>query len=192
MRRIVVFNNVTLDGVMQAPGSPDEDPRDGFQFGGWGAPYAAMSDVGDALGGASALLMGRTTYDRFSTYWPKQKDSPFSARLDNMEKFVASRTLNEAIWQNTTLLKGDAAETVAKLRQTYGPGIMIMGSGVLIRSLMAAKLIDRYVLLICPLVLGTGRKLFTDGTQATLNLVQSKTTSKGVVIAVYEPATPAE
>ncbi len=192
MRKIVVFNNLTLDGVMQAPGSADEDPRDGFTHGGWAAPYGAMTDVGDALGGASALLMGRTTYDRFSTYWPKQKDSPFSPQLANMEKYVASRTLAEPLaWQNTTLLKGDAAETVARLKQSDGADIMIMGSGVLIQSLMAASLIDRYVLLIHPLVLGSGHHLFTDDVaMATLQLLQSKTTAKGVVITVYEPAHP--
>jgi dihydrofolate reductase len=116
MRKVVVFTNLTLDGVMQAPGRPDEDRRGGFAHGGWATPYAAMTQAGGAMGETGALLLGRRTYEDFHSVWPKRKDSPFSALLDNMQKYVASRTLKEPLpWQNSTLLKGDAADAVVQL-----------------------------------------------------------------------------
>lgn len=188
--KVVVVTNVTLDGVMQAPGRPDEDPRGGFAHGGWAAPYAAMTQAGDSMARAGALLLGRRTYEDFYAVWPKRKDSPFSAILDNMQKYVASTTLTEPLpWKNSTLLKGDAAEAVDKLKQEPGRDVVILGSGQLIQSLMRRNLVDVYVLLIHPLVFGLGRRLFPDGTTfSTLKLVTSKTTTTGVVIATYEPA----
>lgn len=188
--KCITVTNVTLDGVMQAPGRPDEDPRDGFAHGGWATPYAAMMQAGETMGRAGALLLGRRTYEDFYAVWPKRKDSPFSAILDNMRKYVASTTLTEPLpWMNSTLLKGDAAEAVAKLKIEAGKDLVILGSGQLIQSLMRRNLVDVYVLLIHPLVLGSGRRLFPDGaTFSTLKLVNSKTTTTGVVIATYEPA----
>jgi dihydrofolate reductase len=190
MRKVIVFTNLTLDGVMQGPAAPDEDLRGGFEHGGWGAPYNAMAQAGDSMPGIGALLLGRRTYERFFAVWPKRKDSPYSALLDNMPKYVASTTLSEPLaWINSTLLKGDAAEAVARLKQEPGPDLVIMGSGELVQSLMRSNLIDRYVLLIHPLVLGSGRRLFPDGgAPATLQLVGSKTTTNGVVIATYRAA----
>jgi dihydrofolate reductase len=190
MRRIVVVTNLTLDGVMQAPGRPDEDRRGGFERGGWAAPYAAMLETGDSMANMGALLFGRWTYESFYAFWPSQTGSPFTERLNNIPKYVASRTLEEPLpWNNSTLLKGEAAQTVAGLKEGPGHDVVIFGSGELVRSLMRANLIDEYVLLFHPLVLGSGRRLFTDGgASAALRLVDSKTTTKGVLIASYRPA----
>jgi dihydrofolate reductase len=190
MSKIIVFTNLTLDGVMQAPAGPDEDRRGGFDHGGWAAPYNAMAQTGESLPTINALLLGRRTYESFYAVWPKRKDNPYSARLDAMQKYVASTTLSEPLaWINSTLLKGDAAQTVARLKQEQDRDLVIMGSGELARSLMRANLIDEYVLLIHPLVLGSGRRLFPKGAPlAPLRLIGVRTTSNGIVIATYQPA----
>ncbi|MGH7573233.1 MAG: dihydrofolate reductase family protein, partial [Gemmatimonadota bacterium] len=185
MRKLTVFTNLTLDGVMQAPGRPDEDRRGGFEHGGWATPYQAMSEAGDTLTGPGALLFGRRTYEDFYEFWPRQKDSPFTPVLNNLHKYVASRTLKEPLpWINSTLLEGDAEESVTRLKGEPGENLLIFGSGELVQSLMRRNLIDDYLLLIHPLVLGSGRRLFADGGSfATLRLVDSRTTTNGVVIA---------
>lgn len=190
MGRIIVFTNLTLDGVMQAPGGADEDTRGGFTQGGWAAPYGAMQDAGEALPGMDALLLGRWTYEQFYDFWPKQTGNPFSGMLTAMPKYVASTTLAEPLpWANSTLLRGNAAESVAKLKAEQNGNIVIMGSGTLAQSLLRAGLIDRYVLLVHPLVLGSGRQLFpSGGAPATLKLVSATSTSKGVAVLAYEPA----
>jgi dihydrofolate reductase len=190
MSKVVVFTNVTLDGVMQGPGRPDEDRRGGFEHGGWAAPYAAMTQAGGSMATAGGLLFGRRTYEDFYGVWPQRKDNPFTAVLNNMPKYVASRTLKEPLpWMNSTLLTGDAAEAVARLTKESDQDLLILGSGELIRSLMRRSLVDEYVLLIHPLVLGSGRRLFSDGGAfAALRLLDSKTTPSGVVIATYQPA----
>jgi dihydrofolate reductase len=192
MGKIVVFTNVTLDGVMQAPARPDEDRRGGFQHGGWGAPYAAMQsrEAGASLPPIGGLLLGRRTYEDFYAVWPQRKDDPLSARLDNMQKYVVSTTLSEPLpWINSTLLKGDAAQTVAGLKAQQETDLMVLGSGRLIQTLMQHHLIDLYVLLIHPLVLGSGHRLFGDsGVSATLHLIDAKATPNGVVVATYQPA----
>ena len=192
MSKVVVFMNLTLDGVMQAPGHPDEDRRGGFEHGGWAAPYAAMAEAGEGMTNIGAMLLGRRTYERYYAFWPNQTDSPYTAILNNMQKYVASTTLEEPLaWSNSTLLKGDAAEAVARLKEELGKDLMVQGSGELIQSLMRRNLVDSYVLMIHPLVLGSGRRLFTDGGAfATLQLVGTKTTNNGVVIATYQPAEP--
>jgi dihydrofolate reductase len=194
MRKIIVFTNLTLDGVMQAPGRPDEDRRGGFQYGGWAAPYAAMSEAGGDLSDAGPMLFGRRTYEDFYSYWPKQTDNPYTEVLNNTPKYVASRTLKEPLaWSNSTLLKGNVPDAVAELKAQPGKDILVMGSGELVQSLMQHGLVDQYVLLIHPLVLGTGRRLFKDGSPySSLKLVDSKTTPKGVVIATFQPAEPTE
>jgi dihydrofolate reductase len=193
MSKVVVLNHVTLDGVMQAPGRPDEDTRGGFTHGGWARPRG--DSVSEALGGIAevgGLLFGRRTYEDFFSFWPNQTDNPFTAVLNSTQKYVASTTLVEPLpWSNSTLLKGDAAAAVATLKQQVGKDLLIMGSGALIQSLMRPNLIDKYVLLIHPLVLGTGRRLFAEGSPTTaLRLAETKTTATGVVIATYEPAEP--
>jgi dihydrofolate reductase len=194
MSKIVAFTSLTLDGVMQAPGRPDEDRRGGFEHGGWATPYSdsVMGSVAGASGAsAGGLLFGRRTYEDFYGVWPKRTDdNPFTAVLNNTQKYVASRTLKEPLpWINSTLLKGDAAEAVARLKAQPGKDFVVLGSGVLLQSLMRRNLVDEYVLLIHPLVLGSGRRLFTDGDHfARLRLVDTKTSTTGVVIATYQPA----
>jgi dihydrofolate reductase len=192
MSRIVVVNNVSLDGVMQAPGRPDEDVRGGFAHGGWAAPYfdAVMGEaMGRRMAVPGALLLGRRTYEDFASYWPKQTDNPFTPVLNERRKYVASTTLGEPLpWSNSTLLKGDVAQAVAELKEG-DEDLGILGSGELIRSLMRHDLIDEYVLSIHPLVLGSGRRLFPDdGPMAKLRLVDATTTTTGVVIATYQRA----
>jgi dihydrofolate reductase len=192
MRKIIVFMSVTLDGVVQAPARADEDMRGGFAHGGWATPYAdAVMGRAAAESGATtdAILLGRRTYEDFYSVWPNRKDNPYTEVLNNTLKYVASTTLKEPLpWMNSKLLEGDAAEAVAKLKEQPGKDIVVLGSGVLVESLMRRGLIDTYMLLIHPLVLGSGRRLFNEGQVAPLRLVDSSTTTKGVVIATYEPA----
>jgi dihydrofolate reductase len=193
MTRIVAFESLTLDGVMQAPGRPDEDRRDGFEHGGWAVPYSDPV-IGQAaqegMGSTGGLLFGRRTYEDFHGFWPKQTGNPFTEVLDNSLKYVASATLKEPLpWKNSRLLDGDAGEAVARLRQQPGKDLVILGSGKLAQALMRHDLIDEYILLIHPLVLGSGRRLFPDGGwPATLRLVDSKTATTGVLIATYRRA----
>ena len=192
MTRIVVFENLSLDGVMQAPGRPDEDVRGGFAFGGWAIPYAdpAMGKVAaESMATTGALLFGRRTYEDFYSVWPHRKDNPFTDVLNNTLKYVASTTLKEPLpWSNSVLLKGEATHAVAELKARPGKDIVVLGSGALLQALMAHNLIDEYVLQIHPLLLGSGSRLFNDNRFAKLRLVGTTTTTTGVVIATYQPA----
>jgi dihydrofolate reductase len=193
--RIVVMNHVTLDGVMQGPGRPDEDTRGGFTLGGWGSRSVTPGDAaGKAMGermaaaGDMAWLFGRWTYESLLSTW-NDRGGPFKDALNNSPKYVASTTLEQPLpWPNSTLLRGGIADAVGVLKAQSGGILAIMGSGVLIGSLMAAGLIDEYLLMIHPLVLGTGRRLFPEGVHASLRLTDSVTTATGVVIATYQPA----
>ena len=191
MSRVVVINHVTLDGVMQAPGRPDEDRRGGFELGGWSIPNnddVIGAALGERMADSGGLLLGRRTYEDLLSYWNTQ-ESPFKDALNMARKYVASRTLGEPLpWPNTALLEGDVADAVAELKNEPRKDLQIMGSGALIQSLMPRGLIDEYLLMIHPLVLGSGRRLFADGTPATnLRLVDTKTATTGVVIATYQP-----
>lgn len=191
MRTVSVIESITLDGVMQAPGSVDEDTRNGFGHGGWAAPYADEVMVAEMSKGFGTgdLLFGRRTYERFYSYWPAQ-DSPFTDVLNQTTKYVASRTDCDLPWENSVLLRGDGAELVAELKQAPGADIGVLGSGELVRDLIRADLVDEYVLLIHPLTLGTGDRLFgDDGGFATLRLTDSVLTTTGVIIARYERTT---
>ena len=195
MSKVVVFMKLTLDGIMQAPGRPDEDTRGDFQHGGWALPYfdAVMgSAAAEGMAEEPALLLGRRTYEDFYAVWPKRSNNPFTEWLNNAKKYVASTTLKEPLpWSNSTLLAGDAATAVATLKERPGKDLLVLGCGVLVQSLMQRELIDEYVLSIHPLVLGSGRRLFPDGSPfAALRLVDTKTTTTGVVIATYRPAEP--
>jgi dihydrofolate reductase len=182
---------------MQAPGKPEDDPRDGFEHGGWSVPYGD-SAMADALGfgpnsppregGEGAMLFGRVTYENLYDSWHGRTDNPFSAVFERSQKYVASSTLTDPLpWVNSRLLQGDVARAVADLKETAGPDLLVMGSGQLIQTLMGAQLIDEFRLVIYPLVLGTGQRLFTDpGAAARLALTDSVITTKGVVIATYE------
>ena len=196
MSKLVVNENLTLDGVMQSPSDPDEDRRDGFEHGGWAPPYfdQVMGDAAaEGIAKGEALLFGRRTYEQFASFWSTQPDdNPFAAVLNERQKYVASRTLEEPLsWKNSSLLEGDAVESVATLKARPGKDLVVLGSGELVQSLMRVNLVDEYVLLIHPLVLGSGRRLFSDGgPSAPLRLVDTKTTTTGVVIATYHPAEP--
>jgi dihydrofolate reductase len=191
MGKVIVMNGVTLDGVLQAPGRPDEDTRDGFEHGGWAIPYsdeAMVAKMGERMGGEHAFLFGRRTYEDLLATW-NARGGPFKDAFNDTRKYVASSNPEtELDWPNSTLLHGDVPAAVADLKRTLSANLVIMGSGVLIGSLMAADLIDEYLLTIAPLVLGTGRRLFAGGTHASLRLLESSTTSTGVVIAIYESA----
>lgn len=194
MSKIVVINNITLDGIMQAPGRADEDTRDGFEHGGWAVPYndqVSGQFMGRHMVGTRAILLGRRTYTDFAGFWPKQGDNPFTNVLTAMPKYVASSTLDpEQEWANTIVLRGDAVPAISDLRSEEGGDIVIMGSGDLVRSLARSNLIDEYLLLIHPLALGSGRRLFAE--EARLSLVESVSTTTGVVIATYRPLADGE
>ncbi len=198
MGKIVTFTHVTLDGVMQAPGRPEEDTRAEFGFGGWEVRYGdeVMADVAArGMAAGSALLFGRRTYEDFYGFWPNQpQPNPFTDVLNRSQKYVASRTLSEPLpWENSSLLKGDAGESVPELKASSEEDLVVLGSGDLIETLMRHDLIDEYAVLIHPLVLGTGRRLFDEGgPAATLRLVDSKITTTGVVIAIYRPESRTE
>jgi dihydrofolate reductase len=189
MREISVTEHLTLDGVMQAPGRPDEDTRGGFEHGGWAIPNndEVMAGVmGEGMARGGPLLFGRRTYEDFYGFWPHQKDNPFTDVLNDVEKFVASRTLTEPLpWDNSTLLKGDAADAVKELKEQPGKDIGVVGSGELVQSLIRHQLVDEYLLMIHPLLLGSGRRLFPEGVHSSLRLIDSVTTTTGVVIATY-------
>jgi dihydrofolate reductase len=186
--RIVVLSHVTLDGVMQGPGRPDEDTRDGFTHGGWAA---ARSDDqiqqawGERLTRSSGFLLGRRTYEDVLGYWNTQ-DSPFTQALNQAAKYVASTGTPTLTWPNSTLLTGDVPAAVARLKATEASDLHIMGSGALIRSLSAHGLIDEYLLSIHPIVIGSGRRLFGDGfPPAAFDLTHTATTTAGVIIATF-------
>ena len=193
MGRIVATTFVTLDGVMQGPGHPDEDRRDGFDQGGWAAPYSDeefAQAMGVGIARSNAMLFGRRTYEHFATVWPQQGDSNVFAKvLNEREKFVVSTTLQEPLpWANSTLLHGDAAQTVPPLKAEREQDMVILGSATLVRSLLAAGLLDELVLVVHPVVLGAGRTLFDGSLAATLRLERSQTTAAGLVISHYVPA----
>jgi len=194
--RLTLHTFLTLDGVMQAPGGPDEDRDGGFAHGGWSFPYGD-ADFGTAMTGwfehASAFLLGRKTYEIFSAYWPRVTDpgDPIAAKLNVLPKYVASATLTSADWQNSSILAGDVVAEAAKLKEQPGDELQVHGSGGLAHTLIDHDLIDEYRLLFFPVHLGSGKKLFREGAQAAaLRLTGATTTGAGVVIATYQPAGP--
>ncbi len=191
MGRVVVVNHVTLDGVMQGPGRPDEDSRDGFEQGGWAAPRndeVMGAKVGEWMNGEHAFLFGRRSYEIMLESWNRM-GGPFKDALNNTPKYVASRHSDTTLhWPNSTLLHGDIPAAVSELKRTSDGDLVMMGSSELIGSLLSADMVDVFVLMIHPLVLGTGRRLFADGGQASLRLTESIVTTKGVLLATYEPA----
>lgn len=197
MGRIVVMNHVSLDGVMQGPGRPDEDTRGGFTQGGWGQRSAEPGDAAGKTmaermaggGGLAGWLFGRWTYESLLATW-NTRGGPFKDALNNTPKYVASTTLTEPLpWANSTLLRGEIADAVGTLKAQSDGVLAIMGSGELIGSLMGGDLIDEYLLMIHPLVLGSGRRLFPEDVHLSLQLIDISTTTTGVVIASYEPET---
>ncbi len=191
MRTISVTENISLDGVMQAPAMPDEDTRGGFSRGGWGAPYTDQVMIDYMTSGADregCLLLGRTTYQNMAATWPHMPaDNPFTERINAMPKYVASTTLTPPLEWNATLLEGDVPTALATLKDSPGPDLTVLGSGVLVQTLRAHNLIDEYLLSIYPLLLGSGTRLFPDGADAELQLLDSTTTTTGVIIARFRP-----
>lgn len=190
--RLVVINHLTLDGVMQGPGRPDEDTRGGFNHGGW-AIAGGDEVMGRALGGRmgrpdGGLLLGRWSYEQMLGSW-NVRGGPFKDALNNAPKYVVSRNQATRLeWPNSTLLHGDIPAAVTELKQNQTGDLVIMGSGQLIRSLLPHGLIDEYLLFIHPLVLGTGQRMFDhENHRAELQLVKSVTTTTGVIIATYQP-----
>jgi dihydrofolate reductase len=191
--RLTLHTFLTLDGVMQAPGGPDEDPDGGFGHGGWSFPYGD-ADFGAAMAGwfahADAFLLGRRTYQIFSGHWPKVADEgdPIATKLNALPKYVASTTLDAVEWHNSSLLGGDVAAEVAKLKEQPGDELQVHGSGGLAQTLIGHDLVDEYRLLLFPVHLGSGKKLFRDGApSASLRLMSTSTTGAGVIIATYRP-----
>lgn len=191
MRKLIVISFLTLDGVMQAPGGKDEDTEGGFKYGGWQMPFFEYDDnpMPENLGKAGALLLGRKTYDIFASYWPTEGKSVewFGPFMNNITKYVASKTIHKTEWQNSILLEGDVAEAVARLKEEAGKDIYVLGSGDLCQTLMGQGLIDEYVLMIHPLALGKGKRLFhQDGPKQDLELLKSKITKDGTLVLTYK------
>jgi dihydrofolate reductase len=191
MGQVVAIEHLTLDGVYQAPAREDEDRRDGFDLGGWAMAASAPEMphvIGARMGSSWSLLAGRVTYEDLAGFWPKQPANPITDALTNAEKFVISNTLAEPLaWQNSTLLRGDGAEAVERLKKRHDKRLVIFGSGALVQSLVQRKLVDEFVLQVHPVVLGKGRRLFAEGSPFTkLKLIESVPVSTGVVILTYQ------
>ena len=189
MRRLSVIMNMSLDGVVQSPGGPDEDPTGGFRYGGWAAPYYD-EEMLDGVRSAPPyeLLLGRGTYEIFAAHWPYDA-GPIADRLNGTRKHVASTTRTELEWENSTPIEGDVAAYVAELKEGDGPEIQVHGSPGLVQTLLRSDLIDELRILIFPLVLGTGKRLFGKGTiPAAFKLTDSKVSKTGVTTQVYERA----
>jgi dihydrofolate reductase len=192
MRKVIVSEFVSLDGVMQAPGHLDEDRDGGFEQGGWQVPYfddVMGSAVDKGLRTAGGLLLGRRTYEHFAGYWPTAPEDQEPELMNDLPKFVASTSLEEPLaWSNSTLLKGDVAVEVAKLKDRSGGDLFVLGSGELAQTLMRDNLVDEYQLMVHPLVIGSGKRLFRDGdSRKPLRLVDSTTTGTGVLLVTYRP-----
>jgi dihydrofolate reductase len=190
--KLIVGTFLSLDGVMQAPGGPEEDREGGFDLGGWLVPYAD-EDMGrfmvESITSTDAFLLGRKTYEIFAAHWPLVTDEndPLATSLNSKPKYVASRTLDKAEWNNSTLLKGDVAEEVAELKRQPGGDLQVQGSGELAQTLMRHDLVDEYRLLVYPVVLGKGKRLFRDGNvPAALRLVDTQTTGTGITMHTYQ------
>ena len=195
MRKVIVNEWMSLDGVVQAPGAPDEDTSGGFEHGGWHLPYfdeISQKQVVKGLTEAGGFLLGRRTYENFASYWPNasEEEQVFAQPLNTLPKYVASTTLSEPLeWQNSTLLEGDVAEAVAALKQGDGADVHVIGSAALVRTLVEHDLVDEFRVMIDPVVLGGGKRIFpNDGAVRPLRLVDSEVTTTGAILATYAPA----
>jgi dihydrofolate reductase len=192
MRKLIVGTFLTLDGVMQAPGGPEEDDSGGFTYGGWSVNYwdEMMGQVmGEAMSTPFDMVLGRKTYDIFAAYWPNAPEEAGAKPLNDATKYVVSRSRPTLEWSRSVLIEGDAADGITALKKGDGPELQVHGSGNLIQTLMRHNLVDQYRLWVFPLVIGSGKRLFADGTiPSALKLVDSKVSTTGVVIGTYEPA----
>jgi dihydrofolate reductase len=195
MRKVIVNEFMTLDGVVQAPGGADEDTSGGFEHGGWHMPYmdeVAQKEVLEGINEAGGFLLGRRTYEIFAAYWPNasEEEQMIAEPLNTKPKYVASRTLSEPLeWQNSTVLEGDIAEAVPSLKQEDGGDLHVIGSSELVRDLIANDLVDELRVMIDPLVVGGGKRVFNDdGALRPWRLVDSQVTTTGAILATYAPA----
>jgi dihydrofolate reductase len=193
MRMLRVIEFLSLDGVMQAPGSPEEDTEGGFRHGGWQRPYfdeVLGASAAEGMAATDSYLFGRKTYEKMAAYWPTAPDDdPYAQHLNSTPKYVASRTLQDVAWENSTLIAGEAAEEVAKLKEQPGKNIAVLGSSDLVQTLIDHDLVDEYFLAVFPIVLGSGKRLFREADEVRrLSLVDSKTTGTGGLILTYRPA----
>jgi dihydrofolate reductase len=194
MRKIIAATFVSLDGVMQAPGGPDEDPTGGFRFGGWTFPYfdeALGASIGEVFGKPFDLLLGRKTYDIFAAYWPQYKggpDAPIAEAFNKVTKYVASRSTRKFDWKNSQWLGDDTVASLKKIKAGDGPDLLIQGSSDLIQTLLKHSLIDEFTVLVFPVLLGKGKRLFGDGTVPSgLKVIKSQSYPTGVVVMIYRP-----
>jgi dihydrofolate reductase len=193
LRELIVLSFITLDGIMQAPGGPEADPTGGFKYGGWTVGYwddFLGGVMGEQMAKPFDLLLGRKTYEIFAAYWPYAKsDDPTAEKLNRAKKYVTSKTLRKLDWSNSMLVEGDTVQEIIKLKEQKGPELQVHGSGNLIQTLLKHDLIDEFRLKIFPITLGTGKRLFGEGTiPAGLKLVDSRTSTTGVIVATYKRA----
>ena len=194
MRKITVITQVTLDGVMQGPGGPEEDPSNGFTHGGWAMPF--MDDdsgqaIGEILAGEFDLLLGRRTYEIWASYWPQHGDNPIGKAFNRATKYVVSRRLDSLAWKNSARIGGDVVGQLRQLKGSEGPALHVWGSGELLQTLFAADLVDEHRLWVFPLVLGQGKRLFGNAVPArSLDLVETRRTPHGVLLNTYRSAGP--
>jgi dihydrofolate reductase len=192
MRKLVVIEFLSLDGVMQAPGAPDEDTEGGFRHGGWAMQYGDEVMGQEAMRGMAETdtqLFGRKTYQKMAEHWPNQPDDdPFAQHLNNVEKYVVSTTLKNADWESTTIIDRDVPDQIAELKEKPGKNIGVLGSGELVQTLIENDLVDEFALTVYPIVLGSGKKLFRDAEQARkMELIDSKPTTTGGLLLFYKP-----
>ena len=194
MRNIIAITQVTLDGVMQAPGGPEEDPSDGFAHGGWAMPFSddvVKQVIGETIADEFDMLLGRRTYDIFAAYWPHQGDNPIANAFNKATKYVVTRGLDPIDWKTSRRVGGDVVDELRRLKASDGPVLHVWGSSELLQTLTAAQLVDEYRLWVCPVVLGKGKRLFESGVPPRgLTLVETRSTPKGVLINTYRPAGP--
>jgi dihydrofolate reductase len=194
MRKIIAITQVTLDGVMQAPGGPEEDPSNGFTHGGWAMPFvdkAAKQVIGETIAGEFDMLLGRRTYQIFAGYWPNQGDNPIAKAFNKATKYVVTRTLDQLDWKTSQRISGNVVDELRRLKASDGPTLHIWGSSELLQTLIAADLVDEYRLWVFPVVLGEGKRLFESGVPPRgLSLVATSSTPSGVLLNTYRPAGP--
>jgi dihydrofolate reductase len=194
MRKIIAITQVTLDGVIQAPGGPEEDPSNGFTHGGWAMPFVddgLKEVVGETIAGEFDMLLGRRTYELFAAYWPNQGDNPIAKAFNKATKYVVTRSLDRFHWDKSQRIDGDLVAELHRLKASDGPALHIWGSSKLLQTLIAADLVDEYRVWVFPLVLGEGKRLFESGVPPRcLTLAETRSTPRGVLVNTYHPAGP--
>jgi dihydrofolate reductase len=194
MRKIIAITQVSLDGVMQAPGGPEEDPSNGFTEGGWALPFVdevAGKIIGEIIAGEFDMLLGRRTYEIFAGYWPNHDDNPIGKAFNKATKYVVTRTLDHFDWKKSQRVDGDIVGKIRQLKASDGPPLHIWGSSELLQTLIAAELIDEHHLWVFPVALGKGKRLFEKGAPPRgFNLVETRSTPSGIIANTYRPTGP--